>query len=178
MRSASVAPAMTPDELTSRDKLARALFDIDNLTALVAAHAGMGLLINELRDSTMRPPTALELEDLLLPDNTKNVHVRYGVTRTGIQTAMPPLVMVSYRAVVAWHRLPDDVRTALKNGSIGLGDALRPYGVRRHITAVRFTDDVDLDGGKQLMRVNATLSLHGVGPVALVDETLYTSALR
>ncbi|MDT7785067.1 MAG: hypothetical protein QOF58_3486 [Pseudonocardiales bacterium] len=178
MRSATVTTVATVDERTPRGKLARSIFDTDNLTALVAGHAGVGWLVNELRERSVRPPSDFERQSLLLHPDTKNVLVRRGVTRTGIETAARALVMVSFAAVVARNRFPDDVREALENGSIGLGEALRPYGMRRHTTTVRFVDEIDKVGGRQVLRVNATLSLPGIGPVALVDEVLYASALR
>lgn len=174
----SPAAATATEELASRRNFAKAVYSTDNLTALIAGHAGMGSLINQLRERGKRPPSALEREDLLLAENIKNVLVRTGVTCTAIQSATPPLVLVSFGAVVAWHRLPDEVREALEHGVIGLGEALRPYGVRRHTTGVRLVDAHDDLGGDQLMRVNATLSLPGVGPVALVDEIVYSSVLR
>jgi hypothetical protein len=178
MRSAVLAQVVSPDEATLQNTLARSIYDTDNLTMFVRRIAGMGELTNELRQRGLRPPTNPERQRLLLPQGLKNVLVRKGITCTAIQTAEPPLVMVSFVAVVVRFRLPEDVREELEHGSMGLGEALQPHHVRRHITGVHFTNGVDRLGGERFLRVKATLSLPDVGPVALVNEVLYTSALR
>ncbi|RAS59453.1 hypothetical protein C8D87_11465 [Lentzea atacamensis] len=171
-------PVMTSsDELARRSRLAKAIWNTDDLTTLLCDFTGLGLKA-ELRSRELRPPSELERKDLQLHVGCKNVLVRDGVTQAAIHTAQPPLVLVAFHAVVARHRLPDEVREALEHGPIGLGVALRPYGVRRHTHGIGFVEPVDDVGGRQLLRVHATLSLPGIGPVALVDEIVYASALR
>lgn len=178
MRSAVLAEVASPDETTPHTAFARSVYDTDDLTTFVKGRAGMGQLTNELRRRGLRPPSNPERQRLLLPSGLKNVLVRAGVTRTAMVTAEPPLVLVSYTAVVVLFRLPDDVRKELEYGSAGLGEVLRPHGVRRHVTDVCFTSTVDRLGGRRLLRVKAKLSLPGAGPVALVNEIVYASALR
>lgn len=178
MRSAALAEVLSPEDITPPSTLARSVYDTDNLTTFICGHAGMGRLTNELLERGVRPPSNPERRRLLLPEDVKNVLVRKGITRPAIQAAHSPLVMVSFVAVVVGFRLPDGVREDLEHGSVGLGEALQPYGVRRHTTDVCFTNTVDRLGGRRFMRVKATLSLPGAGPIALVNEILYASALR
>lgn len=178
MRSAALAKVVSPEEVTPPSTLARSIYGTDNLTTLVAGRAGMGRLTNELLERGLRPPSNPERRRLLLPDDVKNVLVRKGITRPAIQTAEPPLVIVSFVAVVVGFRLPAAVREELETGSAGLGEALQPYGVRRHTTDVSFINGADRLGGQRHIRVKATLSLPDVGPVALVNEVLYARALR
>ncbi|MEU7480511.1 hypothetical protein AB0A63_31350 [Lentzea sp. NPDC042327] len=176
MRSA-VLTEVSRDDTAPRHTLARAIFDTDDLTTFLTARVGVGPLTNELQYRRLRPPGKAECKRLLLPLDLKNVLVRKGITRTAIQTARPPLVLVSYVAVVVRFRLPEAVRKELEHGSIGLGEALRPHGVRRHVTDVQLTSAADRIGGQRFVRVKATLSLPGAGPVALLDEILYASAV-
>lgn len=178
MRSAVLTETASPDEANPQNALARSIFDTDDLTNFIKTRAGMGPLANELRHRELRPPSNPERKRLLLPRGLKNVLVRRGITRPAIHTADHPLVLVSFLAVVVRFRLPYDVGRELEHGSIGLGEALRPHGVRRHVTEIRLTNTADRLGGQRFMRVKATLSLPGAGPVALVNEVLYASALR
>lgn len=175
MRSALTSTAVWRQEVVERrDDLARGIWDVDDLTSLVARYAGM-TLEHKLDVNELHEPSTVERQQLRLRDATLRVLAREGVTQAAIHAAVP-LVFVSFRAVVALHRMPDPVRRALLRGEMGLGAALRPYGVRRHANTVEPVSDVD-DRGQQMLLVRAALSLPGRGPVALVEETLYRSAL-
>ncbi|WP_018685409.1 hypothetical protein [Actinokineospora enzanensis] len=103
------------------------------------------------------------------------VRLRQGVLHAGL--AGPTLLVAAVSARVAQHRLSPAARKALDAGDLPLGVVLGRYAVRRHTHSVTRVDEVDELGGRQVLRVRASLTVDG-SLIAVVDETIYRRLLE
>lgn len=112
---------------------------------------------------------ALELD----PGDT--ARLRRGVLQAALSG--PTLLVAEVSARIAQHRLSPAARKALDAGDLPLGVVLGRYAVRRHTHSVTRVNEVDDVGGRQVLRVRASLTVDG-NLIAVVDETVYRRLLE
>jgi len=167
---------LTAAEITARNVLTDLIENTDELTATLQEWLRIPL-DHQLHHHELRTPTTRERHALRLHDSTLRVLARAGSLSARIP-ASAPLVVAHVSAVVARQRLPQAARRALDQCEMPLGAILKRYSVRRHTHVADPADDLDVTGGQQLLRVRATLTLPGLGRVAVVDEMIYLALLR